>query len=426
MSFGGDPQGSEGFAGLRDVLARTRDLVEELVALDPAGLADAELAQDLVRLARLRDRLESVATVWSRAACVRGIGLADGHVSTPAWISWQTGQPRGAVNRMLRTAEVCELLPETAAAWAGGEITSGAVDLITSARVAGFDDELVACEDEFLTFARRRDHKSLRIATQHFAGCALADGTKPQPADGITLATVGRRMVVRGELHGGGAESVAAAIDAFAPAPTAEDGTTAAERRAAGLVRVCELAMGRSTDPGAEPARPSVSYLTHERVAGGPEPMTLGMFTGVIGPAERDRILCDCDRTEIVVDDDGLALDVGRSTRVWPTAIRKAIIARDGHCQWPGCDTPAVWCDAHHFVHWEAGGPTNVANGVLLCRRHHTFLHKHPAWRTTFDRQHFRVYRPDGTEVDPDPWRCDRPPPGADPGPDPPGHARAA
>jgi predicted restriction endonuclease len=62
------------------------------------------------------------------------------------------------------------------------------------------------------------------------------------------------------------------------------------------------------------------------------------------------------------------------------------------------------WCDAHHFRHWEHGGTTSTTNGLLLCRRHHTFLHRHLDWTFTFDHQQFRVCRPDGTEVHADAW----------------------
>ncbi|MFL6141903.1 MAG: HNH endonuclease signature motif containing protein [Labedaea sp.] len=36
---------------------------------------------------------------------------------------------------------------------------------------------------------------------------------------------------------------------------------------------------------------------------------------------------------------------------------------------------PARWTDAHHIHHWIDGGRTDLANMVLLCRRHHRILH---------------------------------------------------
>ena len=50
---------------------------------------------------------------------------------------------------------------------------------------------------------------------------------------------------------------------------------------------------------------------------------------------------------------------------------------------------------------WERGGESNLANGVLLCSRHHRFLHQHPDWQIDWDQTNFRVYRPDGTELAP-------------------------
>jgi len=33
-------------------------------------------------------------------------------------------------------------------------------------------------------------------------------------------------------------------------------------------------------------------------------------------------------------------------------------------------------CDGHHLVHWINGGPTDLDNLVLLCRRHHRMVHE--------------------------------------------------
>ena len=55
---------------------------------------------------------------------------------------------------------------------------------------------------------------------------------------------------------------------------------------------MCEIAVKRGIDaPGALPV---VSYITHARTADDvTHPVTLGLFSGVIDPRERDRILCD-------------------------------------------------------------------------------------------------------------------------------------
>ncbi len=69
--------------------------------------------------------------------------------------------------------------------------------------------------------------------------------------------------------------------------------------------------------------------------------------------------------------------------------------------RWPGCEIPPGWCEAHHVKYWQHGGETSYENGVLLCSRHHHFLHRHPDWQIVWDQTTFRVFRDDGTEVCP-------------------------
>jgi hypothetical protein len=54
---------------------------------------------------------------------------------------------------------------------------------------------------------------------------------------------------------------------------------------------------------------------------------------------------------------------------------RRAVIARDQHCVYPGCDQPPARCEVHHAVtHWADGGNTSVANSALLCWYHHQLV----------------------------------------------------
>jgi hypothetical protein len=102
----------------------------------------------------------------------RGIGVEDGYVDTIGWLAWKTGTPGAELRRIVRRAELCELLPATSAAWRAGAITTTAVEMIAAARVAGCDEELAAMEPEFLDRARGGDHQSLGILTRHFKECA--------------------------------------------------------------------------------------------------------------------------------------------------------------------------------------------------------------------------------------------------------------
>ena len=96
----------------------------------------------------------------------------------------------------------------------------------------------------------------------------------------------------------------------------------------------------------------------------------------MISPETARRIACDAGVSRVLTKGDSEILDVGRTTRSVPAALRRALALRDKGCTHPGCTRPHHWCDAHHIVHWADGGETSLANLVLLCRRHHRMAHE--------------------------------------------------
>jgi Domain of unknown function (DUF222)/HNH endonuclease len=113
-----------------------------------------------------------------------------------------------------------------------------------------------------------------------------------------------------------------------------------------------------------------------------------------IPPESARRVLCDASVLRVAEDAMGTPMDVGRKTRVIPTPLRRALELRDKGCQYPGC-TNARFVDAHHVVHWVDGGDTSLGNLVLLCRRHHRFVHE---YGYTIERVEtgFEFVKPDG------------------------------
>jgi len=133
-------------------------------------------------------------------------------------------------------------------------------------------------------------------------------------------------------------------------------------------------------------------------VTGLSEPARLDWF-GDIPAAIAQRIACDCDVWRCVLDKDtGLPLEVGRTHRIVPHWIRKALHARDQGCRFPGCTAPVAWTDAHHRQAWYEGGETNIDNLLSLCRWHHVLVHE-GLWTLAWDHTTGAVYafRPDGT-----------------------------
>jgi hypothetical protein len=87
------------------------------------------------------------------------------------------------------------------------------------------------------------------------------------------------------------------------------------------------------------------------------------------------RLLCDCSYVTVFEDANGHPLDVGRKQRAVTTALRRALIARDRGCTFPGCHRKR-YLDGHHLKHWINGGETKPENLALLCTYHHRLLHE--------------------------------------------------
>ena len=87
------------------------------------------------------------------------------------------------------------------------------------------------------------------------------------------------------------------------------------------------------------------------------------------------RLACNAHILPAVLGGKSEVLDLGRALRLFSAAQRKALRLRDRRCRTEGCTVPATWCEAHHLRLWAAGGPTDLANGILLCSHHHHRAH---------------------------------------------------
>ena len=67
--------------------------------------------------------------------------------------------------------------------------------------------------------------------------------------------------------------------------------------------------------------------------------------------------------------------DLGRTARLPSEGLRQLLGTIDGErCRFPGCSRVRR-LHAHHVRTWSDGGPTDLANLLLLCSRHHTLVH---------------------------------------------------
>src|SRR3954469_19523358 len=97
-----------------------------------------------------------------------------------------------------------------------------------------------------------------------------------------------------------------------------------------------------------------------------------------LGPvlADDERRYLSCDATcEVWFERHGQVIGAGRETRLINRRLRRALEHRDRCCVVPGCGATRG-LHAHHIQHWEDGGPTELANLVLVCPYHHRSHHR--------------------------------------------------
>jgi hypothetical protein len=328
----------------------------------------------------------------------------DGSVSMTAWLRSSASMTTRSASKLASMGRRLRQLPKTAAAYAAGKLSEGKVEAI----LAQLNDATVAVfaehEDDWIPF-----FESLSVA-----GCARAmaswrSGVEGEPPGGEperelhVSSTLDDRYVVEGTFDAEGGATIATAVRL---ATTADDDgvtRTPAARRGDALVEVCRFFLDHQHH------RLGGRHRPHLNVVVDIEALEEGRGGRIIdGPAidgtSLSTLLCDSALHRVVTSGRSAILDYGTSTRTIPAPLWSALVIRDEHCRFPGCDRPSTWCEGHH-VRWVThGGPTELNNLVLLCSRHHHRLHELD-WQAKL--------RPDATFEVTDPRgivRCTSPP----------------
>ncbi len=239
-----------------------------------------------------------------------------------------------------------------------------------------------------------------RWASAVDAAAAEAEGEVAAAKEYLTVTRRPDGVALQGFLTHEHGEAVATALRAVAGVPAATDARSREERQAAALVDAARLVLDRGLAGGGQSVRPHLTVLVPwETLLGevqraatqdGDDAETwlpAGWRTDVTAPAETlggtlltrsvlDRLACDSEISRVVFGPSGDVLDVGRMQRTYTGQQRRAVIARDRSCRYPGCGAPVMLGGVHHVVSWAHGGRTSVHNGVLLCWFHHDLVHR--------------------------------------------------
>jgi hypothetical protein len=391
-------------------MSELRSAVESLRAEMLPDLPDARIEEDFSELHRVAELLEVERLRRLAELERRRLFERDGHLSAASWLASTHKVSWGTARDHVRTARALEEMPETRRALDAGDLSMSAVRVLVTARDA--DPEAFACSEVHLVEAARI-HSMQDL--QKVAAYWRQGVEREQAADGEDKMRERRKLhasvsflgMVRvdGDLDPETGETLLTALGAVLDAESRSRGhddiRAPAQRRADALGEICRQWLERSDRPIVAGERPHVTVTVASDALRGDVRETSELDHA--GPIDREvarRIACDASIMRVVMSGSSQLLDVGRRTAVIPPPMRRAVMVRDRHCRFPGCDRPRTWCDAHHVVHWADGGPTALPNLLLLCRRHHRLLHQPGGFRLELleGRPVFR--RPDGSVLD--------------------------
>ncbi|WP_295692760.1 HNH endonuclease signature motif containing protein, partial [Lapillicoccus sp.] len=373
--------------------------------LEPTwAVSDGDLEAAVGVLGVIRSVLERLEVAVAGEVDERGLAGAAG-LSTQDWLVavFGAGAPKPEVRRIAQVVAVARACrsERPTDVLVGQAVTSGAMTVEKAALVMRLvedvrglaDPDALVADTEALVRAAWDDQdgralstreliKAIRYATQLIKPAAdlEADERKRRLARSLVKGTGPAGMGdYRVRLDAEGAAILDAAVEALSEPVQGPDGErdprTAATRRADALLEVVRRGVGA---PGEMPTTENAQVIVTipwADLQDGCRGAGLTLTGELLSPGVLRRMACDARIFPMVLGAQGEVLDLGRGRRLFSPGQRKVIWRRDGHCTYPGCTIPAQWTDVHHVTWWARSGPTDIANGALLCGRHHTLVH---------------------------------------------------
>ena len=308
----------------------------------------------------------------------------DGATSMTAWLRHRAQSTSRDAARCTKTARRLRQLPVTAAAYGDGALSGGQVQAIvanltdrTTGLFAQHEPELIPGFGELSV----TETATRMQAWARYADASLDDPPDtPEPQRSLHVSPIldGRREV-RGSFDPEAGSLIETAIRlATTRDVEGEPERSPARRRADALTEVCRWFLDHQHHRRGGRHRPHLNVITtldalEHRGQG-------RLIDGtIIDGTTVQRLFCDAGLHRVFVAGRSSILDYGMTTRTVPANLFNALVIRDEHCRFPGCDRPPEWCEAHHVQWVTRGGPTCLENLVLECSRHHHLLHS-PGW----------------------------------------------
>jgi Domain of unknown function (DUF222)/HNH endonuclease len=365
-------------------LIRTGEQVYDSGVFEQLGTAIDNLdipvdGDALAAVLGLRDRLDARISDAVAAVDAAGLWECDGATSMTAWLADRAGMARPRAAATAARARKLAKLTLVPAGWRDGVLSSGQVEAITANldpdTIGLFADHEPAVVPTLVGVSVRDTATAMRAWRD--AATAGRD-PQPEPDEALHLSrTLNDRWRLDANLGPEIGELLSTALRLAQTDDTeAEPARTPATRRADALGDICRFFLDHQQTRRGGRHRPHLNLIidtaANTTAATSPDGTHLDRATV-------DRLLCDCALHRVLTTGRSTILDYGTATRTIPAPLFNALVIRDRHCRFPGCDRPPHWTEGHHVRFWEHGGPTRIDNLVLLCSRHHHLLHK-PGW----------------------------------------------
>ena len=332
---------------------------------------------------RLEERLGLVGRCDARLAGVRAetvAALAErvGEAHTADVLRNGLKQSRGGAKREVQFAGRLADLPGTAGALADGAITPQHARTIADAAAHTPVDEaalLAAAEEEPAdVFGRTvRDHVNERSAGEDLEARrrrqrARREANIKKESDGMYKLFGTFDPVAGARIE----TALAAMAKQLRRGEDAKNRATPAQRYADAL----ELLITRQ-GAGKPQGTNLVVIGDYDLVAG--QLRDARLIDGTpLAPSELLKIALDANILPALFDTKSQPLWLGHKYRHATVAQRIALAVRDKGCV--GCGAANSFCQAHHVIWWEDGGPTDIDNLCLLCSDcHHKQVHERGA-----------------------------------------------
>jgi hypothetical protein len=364
---------------LRDVnLSPLVDAVDSVCAIDPVALGTDELREVAVTVEKLAGRLRGLAS-----SALGEVGAREPEGAARWWRD-ALGISGEAAGHAMRRASGLRSLPEVSDAVTDGRLSLEQAGAFVP--LVGKLDEVELHDSQPLLIegARGRTVDSIAQWVRHLIAINSERDLELEQATAADKRFLKHRTDADGMVRGSfalaaeDAESYLTVLEPLARKAGDQDERTVGQRRADAFVEVFAGAARWADLPHAGGQRAHVSYVISAEWAAaqsGASPAT-GAWTGPQTRARMESVLCDSRLSRLLLDGLGQVVRLESVNDQITTAQRRAVSARDRCCVARGCNRPPAFCDVHHLISREDGGPTTLDNLVLLCRRHHVMWHQ--------------------------------------------------